>query len=329
MGINYDEESDTYHNNQGVTMRPIDFGGLSGIDYLDYLGKDGIVLTSYFAPLIKELEGYGYRRGVDLRGIPFDWRQPGDDELYSKIKTLVEETYNANNNKKVHFVAHSFGNIQIALFLRTVSSEWKEKYIGSFISIAAPWKGAPQALKAIISGDNFGLSVLDVTSTIDKLKVRNIARQAGGIVMLTPLLLPGDDDEEIVITPDKTYNVSEVEQLLYYINANTTAVIRRKTLEKLGEIRAPDVELHCLYGINQRTEKAYIYGNGFDEDPDIIYTDYGDGTVPSDSLQVCEYFKETSRKEVKIKEFNLANHMTILEEPELLEYILKVAGKKK
>lgn len=329
MGINYDAEHDKYYNNQGVTMRPIDFGGLSGIDYLDYLGNDGILVTSYFAPLIKELEGYGYRRGVDLRGIPFDWRQPGDDELYGKIKTLVEDTYKANNNKKVHFVAHSFGNIQIALFLRTVDSAWKEKYIGSFISIAAPWKGAPQALKAVVSGDNFGLSVLDVTSSIDKLKVRNIARQAGGVIMLAPLLLPGDVDEEIVYTPEKTYNVSEIEQLLLDMNATTSALIRNRTLTKLGEIRAPDVELHCLYGINQRTEKAYSYGDGFDNEPDIIYTDYGDGTVPSDSLQVCEYFKETSTKPVKIKEFNLANHMTILEEPEVLEYILKVAGKKK
>lgn len=303
-------------------MRAMDFGGLSGIDYLDYMGDSGISVTSYYAPLIKNLVAFGYEPGVDLRGFPFDWRKPGDDETFERVKGLVEETYTLNGNKRVNFVAHSFGNIQVALFLQKMTPEWRQKYIASFISLAAPWRGAPQALRAVISGDDFGIGAFGVSSMIDKKKVRDIARQAGGVVMLTP---SGDPNEEIIQTPGKIYRVSDIPELLTDIGAGLTATIREKTFNVMKTIKTPDVELHCLYGINQLTEKAYSYSNGFDADPEIIYTEYGDGVVSGDSLKVCEEFKKESKHTVEIKEFDLANHMTILDEEEVLQYILRIA----
>lgn len=323
MGIAYDKNTNTYHNHEGITMRPIDFGGLSGIDYMDYVGNSGLSITSYFAPMIKNLVSFGYEPGVDLRGLPFDWRKPGDAALYASIKELVEDTYKKNNNKRVNFVAHSFGNIQTALFLQSMTAEWRQKHIASFISLAAPWRGAPQALRAVISGDDFGIGAFGVGSTgIDKIKVRTIAREAGGVVMLTP---SGDSDEEIIYTPEKTYRISDIPELLVDIGAPLTASIREKTFELMETIETPDVELHCLYGINQLTEKAYTYSHGFESDPEIIYTEYGDGIVSGDSLKVCEEFKKNTKHSVDIKEFDLANHMTILDEEEVLEYILKTA----
>jgi len=91
MGINYNSNNDTYSNNKGVNVRPLDWGGLSGIDYLDRIFGVEVgsprcffslhtqrctkllfptAATAYFGPLIKNLEAVGYTPGKNLRGAP-------------------------------------------------------------------------------------------------------------------------------------------------------------------------------------------------------------------------------------------------------------------
>lgn len=87
-----------------------------------------------------ELVAAGYKPGLNLRGAPFDWRlAENPNNLYAKLKTLIEEMYEQNGQRKVHLLAHSMGNIHIAKMLETVTQEWKEKYINSFIAVAGPW----------------------------------------------------------------------------------------------------------------------------------------------------------------------------------------------
>ena len=186
LGITFNNVTMQYENSPGVDVRPIDFGGLSGIDYLDYALGYPITVTGYFAPLIADLEEVGYKAGVDLFGAPFDWRLADQPDMYAQLKELMENASRANGGRKVHIVAHSYGNIQTSLFLKTVPKAWVDQYFGSFISVAAPWSGAPKALRAIISGDDFGMDMGGWFSLVDPLRVRTIARQAGGLIILVP-----------------------------------------------------------------------------------------------------------------------------------------------
>jgi len=71
LAINYFESNKSFANNYGVNVRPIDFGGLKGVDYLsrDHFGN-GIPQMAYYAPMIKELEGAGFIPGKSIRGAP-------------------------------------------------------------------------------------------------------------------------------------------------------------------------------------------------------------------------------------------------------------------
>ena len=327
LGLHYDAASKTYRNNPGVTIREIDFGGLAGIDYMDYSwdGK-GMNLTAYYAPLIADLVAAGYVPGRDLRGAPYDWRQPFNaNNMFERMKSLIETMHRDAGNRPVNIVAHSFGNIQTAMFLnQVVDQDWKDKYIDNFISVAGPWSGAPQALKATVSGDNFGFALPGYSSLIDPLKVRKVARNAGGVVILVPE--PEFWKGEVLVqTPHKNYTVNMISQLFKDMGAPETDTIYHSVDRTIEDITAPNVPLHCIYGINQHTEIAYRYTQGFDQQPEIFYTQYGDGVVPGISLVRCSQFAVQQTQPVETIEFDLLDHMNVLTDEEVLQYILKIS----
>jgi lysophospholipase-3 len=328
MGIHYDAVSKTYYNNPGVTIREVDFGGLGGISYLDdgWDGK-GLNLTAYYAPLIADLVAAGYRPGHDLRGAPYDWRQPFNaNGMFPRMKALIEEMYETTGKRPINIVAHSFGNIQTAFFMnqKDIDQTWKDKYIDNFISVAGPWSGAPKALRAIISGDDFGFALPGFTSLIDPLKVRKVARGAGGVIILVPE--PDFWQGEILVqTPQKNYTVNMISELFKDMDAQETDTIYKSVDETIENILAPNVPMHCLYGINQHTEIGYKYTQGFDKQPEIFYTQFGDGVVPGVSLIRCGKFASQQTQLVEIVEFDLLDHMNVLTDEEVLQYILKIA----
>lgn len=327
MGIHYDAATKTYVNNPGVSIREMDFGGLKGISYLDdgWDGK-GLNVTAYYAPLIADLEAAGYVSGHDLRGAPYDWRQPFNaNQMFPRMKALIEEMYEDAGNRPVNIVAHSFGNIQTAFFMnQQVDQAWKDKYIDNFISVAGPWSGAPKALKAVLSGDDFGFALPGFSSLIDPLKVRKIARNAGGVIILVPE--PEFWQGEVLVqTPHKNYTVNMISELLQDAGAPESNIIYKSVDKTIEDITAPNVPMHCLYGINQHTEIAYRYTQGFDKQPEIFYTQYGDGVVPGISLVRCAQFATQQKQEVEIMEFDLLDHMNVLTDEEVLQYILKIA----
>ena len=78
-------------------------------------------------------------------------------EFLSNLTELIEETYEINNFTRVVLIGHSMGNVNILYLLNHKTSEWKDKYIEAFISIAAPWGGAVKSLRMIASGDLLNL----------------------------------------------------------------------------------------------------------------------------------------------------------------------------
>ncbi|RWS18571.1 group XV phospholipase A2-like protein, partial [Leptotrombidium deliense] len=94
--------------------------------------------THYYNKLVACLEKKGYREGIELYGAARDWRK-GPNELrqhFDEIKTLIESRFD-KNNKKVILVGHSMGGIIGYIFLVRQSSEWKNKYIRSLVTIGS------------------------------------------------------------------------------------------------------------------------------------------------------------------------------------------------
>jgi hypothetical protein len=67
------------------------------------------------------------------------------------------------NKEKVAIVAHSMGNRNVQYFLNWVKKnhgqQWIDDNIGKYIALAAPFLGAPKAVRGSITGDKFGLDL--------------------------------------------------------------------------------------------------------------------------------------------------------------------------
>jgi len=327
IDIFYDNKTNSYFNNKGVGIRPIDFGGVTGVDYLDYELGIGISLTAYFAKIIAELKAAGYQVGKNLRAAPYDWRKSIDpDNFNQKLKQLVEETYFMNQNQKVNLISHSLGGVYITYFLNLQTQEWKEKYISAIASIATPWSGSPKALRAIISGDNFGIELTSWFPIIKKLRVRPMLRRSGGTVFLIPEK-SFYNSTELIKTPTKSYSANNYHELFADLGSPVTSEIFDSTEGFMDNLKAPNVEMHCLYGTSFPTESHYTYNKGWDADPEVRFDEGGDGTIPEFSLKRCETFSHQQKERVEMVDFDLHDHVNILFSEELITYLLNVVIK--
>lgn len=104
--------------NEGVSINPVDFGGLGGVSYTDELLKDFHFIPTY-GPIIDVLKDrFGCVERENLFGVPYDWRYGAHqtESFWSQVKGLVEEAYTKNGNKKVVLVGHSMGTVFINYF---------------------------------------------------------------------------------------------------------------------------------------------------------------------------------------------------------------------
>ena len=107
--------------------------------------------------MIVEFEKVGYKRGISLRGAPYDFRTAGKkgelEDNYQKLRDLIEDTVKINNGIATHLISHSLGGPYINLFLTDyVSKEWKEQFIMSSIMLSAPHLGTPVANVGLMTG---------------------------------------------------------------------------------------------------------------------------------------------------------------------------------
>jgi len=329
LNLKYDAVNGVYNNTPGVLIEPTDFGGVTGVAYLDYKLGIPISLTSYYSSVIKSLEEIGYVAGKNLHGAPYDWRLPATfaqkNGWMLQLQSLIQTTYANNGNLPVHIVTHSMGGPTGLWFLNSMSQAWLNQYVASFIPIAGPWTGAPNALRAVISGDNFGLSFLGI-DILNKKRLRDIARNAGGIIELVPNVDLNTINTPFVSDGTRNYTIADFPALFSNVlNITGTTTIYNTVSTLVQNLVAPQVPVHCVYGTGVNTEVFYTYPNGdFEDDPIIDESNLGDGTVPLYSLQECNRWTSSQKQPVEIKEFDLTGHSDILHDDEFLQYLLGV-----
>uniref|UniRef100_A0A0C9S5P6 TSA: Wollemia nobilis Ref_Wollemi_Transcript_18723_2374 transcribed RNA sequence n=1 Tax=Wollemia nobilis TaxID=56998 RepID=A0A0C9S5P6_9CONI len=122
---------------------PEDRFGLAACDILD---PDLIIrmnVVYYFHDMIEKMLGWGYEEGTTLFGFGYDFRQSNRlQETMDRLRVKLEAIYNAFGGKKVNIVSHSMGGVLVKCFLSLYKDEF-EKYVSTWIAIAAPFKGAP------------------------------------------------------------------------------------------------------------------------------------------------------------------------------------------
>lgn len=319
MKLNYNNVTRTTTNQDGVDIRIPGWGDPFVVEYLD---PSKAYPGSYFKDIGNMLvDQMGYVRNSSLRGAPYDFRKgPNEsEELFRKLKDLVEETYNMNEQTPVTLLAHSMGGPMTLIFLQRQSQTWKDKYINCLITLAGVWGGSVKALKVFAIGDDLGAYLLRQST----LKYEQITSPSLG--WLLPSKLFWKDTEILVQTAEKNYTLSTLRDYLIDINVPNGWEFRKDNEKYQLDFTAPGVEVHCLYGAGVDTVQRLYYkpGTSIEGTPQLIPGD-GDGTVNLRSLEGCKYWQGKQKQKVYSQVFPGLNHMDILKNNNVLNYIQTV-----
>ncbi|CAL8108210.1 unnamed protein product [Calicophoron daubneyi] len=147
----YDPISGEFVSNPKYVITVPGWGDVYTISILDSQNR---TIVSYYYPLVKELMKDPFMvPNVTLRGAPYDfridqsnvlrilcqltslWISGTNKDFVPKLKQLIEETYTRNGNRRVVLFAHSMGSIVAVRFLGAMTTEWKQKYIETFVTV--------------------------------------------------------------------------------------------------------------------------------------------------------------------------------------------------
>ncbi|CAI4228206.1 unnamed protein product [Auanema sp. JU1783] len=307
----------------GVDVRVPGFGQTETIEWLD---KSKASSGLYFFNMVDMMTSWGYRRGKNVAGAPYDWRRSPNElnDYLVKLKELIENVYKLNDNKKVVIVAHSMGNPTMLYFYNNyVTQDWKDKYIKSHVGLAGPWGGSMQIVKLYASGYNMNYYRILLSPN----KLRQMQRSFSSSAFLFPNANVFNKTTIIAKTDSKNYTLENVEEFFTDIKYETGYEQYKAAALLNADLKPPGVEVHCVYGTGLATPEQFSWGNWWfpDYQPTITYGD-GDGTVNRVSAEACQRWNKGNNngKDVKLHEIANAEHMGILQHPGALEIVRKV-----
>ena len=111
-------------------------------------------LKPYFKNFKTTLESRGYRSGLTMQALPYDWRGYMDKtEVNQKLRYIIKNLYQITG-KKVSILAHSYGNLNTVNALRGISQSDKDNYIMRYFAVAPPFGGTPKTAKFLFGGED-------------------------------------------------------------------------------------------------------------------------------------------------------------------------------
>jgi hypothetical protein len=279
-----------------------DFGGVDGIrnlcedcskidNVLSQVFKSELIINlynyKYFDTIIKHLiDDHGYIAGVDLSGVPYDFRKimvsSYLESIYAKLKDLIEEKKEITGRRSL-IISHSLGGILIYLFLTTyVDTEWKHKYIEKFVSISAPYGGCSIALKTVLSG-------LPRLSFL-KDKYYNIIKNSTGLIATLPNKY-GYTKDDIIVMDKHKMKMYDIDDYLTLLPESTHFVWENNVKENIENFKKnTEVETVFVVCTDKPTDYQYLYNLELNpktekiDEPITTITKPGDTVVHAQSL---------------------------------------------
>ncbi|XP_055848995.1 phospholipase A2 group XV-like [Episyrphus balteatus] len=316
--LQYDNITRTTHNTPGVKIRIPGWGDPEVVEWIDPTkAKTG----GYFKDIGDQLVRLGYERKKSIFGAPYDFRKAPNENAawFVNLKQLVEDAYDMNDQTPITFITHSMGSPMTLVFLQRQTQQWKSKYVARVVSIAGAWAGSAKAVKVYAMGDD-----LDSFALSGKvMREQQISTPSTAFLLPSPLFWK--NNEVLVEAPSRTYSVAQLEDFFNDIDYRDGWEMRKDNIKYSLNFAPPDVEMHCLYGSGVPTVEKLVYkkDNLVGETPTLVKGD-GDGTVNSRSLKACMYWKDYQRPSITMYDVPKADHMSILADPRVIEYIRKL-----
>lgn len=288
----------------GVDIRVPGFGETFSLEYLDPSKRS---VGMYFFTIVQALVEWGYTRGDDVRGAPYDWRKAPNEnkEYFLALQQMIEEMAEKAGGPVV-LIAHSMGNMYTLYFLKNQPQAWKDRYIKAFISLGAPWAGVAKTLRVVASGDNNRIPV------ISPLKIRSQQRSATSTTWLFPYAHSWPKDQVLVRTPTANYTVMDYQRFFSDIGFSDGWLIRQDTEPLVAGLKPPGVATHCLYGSGVATPESFLYSDKFPDVEPTVATGDGDGTVNLRSATQCRRWVGRQAQPVRLLELPGNEHVNML-----------------
>jgi hypothetical protein len=125
-----------------------------------------------FEILRTSLEARGYKVGLTLQALPYDWRKTFySNDITDRFERVVTDMYRITG-KKVSFAAHSMGNMNMLNMMKNFSQDKKDRMIQRYFALAPPYLGSPTTFSMLISGGDsyyfagFGLNFYTFKRTV-------------------------------------------------------------------------------------------------------------------------------------------------------------------
>ncbi|KAI3413824.1 hypothetical protein GPALN_011305 [Globodera pallida] len=304
MRLDFNTTSGKAKDLAGVNVRVPGFGHTRTVEWLDASKRSP---SRYFAPIVSSLIAWGYRRGVDIAGAPYDWRKTPEELIryFAKLRSLIEQLFHANGNRKVIVLAHSMGNPLANFFYnKIVDKAWKDTFLLAHISLAGAWGGSAQVVKLFAS------------ALFHQLRLSFPIGQ--------PLAFGrsfGNYPEAILKRRinSQNYSLSNLDKFFADIQY-PQGFDQWKSVSRTLVLDPPGVKIYCIFGIGVDTPEQFEWTHSWffpNYQPYIHYGD-GDGTVNRRSLEVCERWGRTTPEDVVVHRLNDTDHLGILSEPRTL-----------
>lgn len=251
---------------------------------------------------------------------------------FKNVQSLIEETYQQNNNQKVTLIAHSMGGLVSHHFLTRYSGIdqlWKDKYVNAWVTLSGAWSGGVQSIAKIVYGSNF--SNLLISYIVNGFLVP-ILRTIPGLYWLTPRASVYNDTV-LISTPSKNYTAVDYEELFNTIGYPIGLKIFEIITSVTPDFPAPNVSTYCYYGYNVSTPLTYEFKedlnkfNAIGMQPTRIITGNGDGTVNQASSAVCHQWGTMEPKyPFKLRQYTQVNHTEMVTNERVLSDVALIVG---
>uniref|UniRef100_A0A6G1SFT1 Group XV phospholipase A2 n=1 Tax=Aceria tosichella TaxID=561515 RepID=A0A6G1SFT1_9ACAR len=321
MKLVYNTTTRRTQNAPGVITRVKGFARTESVEFVDPAKFYG---TNYFDSLVRQLVEFGYERDKNIFGAPYDFRRAPNEleEYYASLEKLIMTAYEQNGNERVVFICHSMGCPYALFYLNTKPQAWKDKYVRSMISLAGVYAGSVKAMKAYASGDNFGVIV------VPSLSLRKDVRTFPSLALLMPSPDVWPKNQVLVKNRNISYTASDYKQFFRDIDYPVGYEMWLDVKSLAPPLRAPGVEVHCLHGHKVSTPEFLDYDTGHfpDAKPKVKYGD-GDGTVNILSLSTCLEWSGKQKQRVIHRNFTAVDHMTILSDSKVMNYLGEALSK--
>lgn len=316
MRLVYNKTTRLTQNSPGVEIRPANFGSLDSVDYLDILR---VPKTDYFDEIIKQLIARkSYTRDLDMVGAPFDFRKAPNElsHFFKNLTTLIQDTFVLNNYRPVTIICHSMGCLNTVHLMNMHNRTWKSMFVKRIISLAAPWDGSFKAITAMLFGDNLGIPLLNSQ------KLQQLQSTFPSLMYLFPKEPTFARDRILVESLTKNYTLQNLDDLFEDTGMLDQKEMWHDTRAITATLKAPEVELWCLYGNGVETSSKIKYNGALEDKKYVELFGDGDGTVNLDSLKACENFQDFQDEPVFTRMFENLDHIDILRQDVAANFIV-------